>query len=585
MTIVGESGRPTRTRGGGRRARAAAPLVPIVVFAEVVLALGLLIWAVSGSRLGWVALIVAAGISLMVIPWRGGTSVSMSIARRLGFEWARIRRDPADLASAPFDIPTGASPRSGSRAGTDAPPIGARWAGDMLITALRIRPGTVGATRLVAGSATPDDTPGMQVPLDVLAECIDPFDIPLWSIDVVSHGSRIRGRGNAAATYLPVLGRLPVTAQRGVLVILRLDPRTCPEAIARRGGGAVGALRAATITTRRVARRLGEHGLDVAALTAAEMTTITNHLTAGHDLGEIVEDWAELRTPREHMRIAAVTPEALPEVAAGIWAWPTAATTLTIRLTHTADGALQVCGVVRLDDAAETDLPAGLQPLPGRQFDGLTVGLPVASPTRLHRRLPAAHGSRASVLLERMTLSAGGCGQLIGADDTGRAVALPLVGAGVAVVALSGTQTVVAQTILRTVAIGAPVRIHTDDPRRWLPLIEAVADTLMLNLADTDHLPSTGARVDLFDGVAPPADSPPIGLTRYVRTPDDDVDAGRIRSSADVIIRQNPLLPQQLSVSTAHTRIQLTLVATPAEWALIGAQPTGTTQLTGMAQR
>ncbi|MGC4932961.1 type VII secretion protein EccE [Gordonia sp. DT30] len=573
---ITSSGSPAsaRPRPAPRRATTTAPLVPALVLVEVLLALGLLIWALSGSPLGWLAPAVTAVVALTVLPLRNGTSPIRRLGRRLSFTWSRMTRRTTDLTPAPFDIParTDAGNRvaSGMPAAPPEPPIGARWAGEMLITALRVRPGTPSVTRLFRDAAVPADTPGTCVPLEILAECIDPFDIPLSSIDVVSHGSRIRGRSRPAATYLRTLGRLPAIAQRTVVVILRLDPRDCPDAVARRGGGAVGALRAATVSTRRVARRLSEHGLEVAALSAAEMTAVTDHLTAGHELGRLSEDWDGLRSPAGRMRLATIDPEMLPEVVHGIWTHP-AATTLAIRLAHTVDGRLRVSGLIRLDDAgAEVDGYPGTTPLRGRQFEALTTGLPVASPVRRARRLPGLEGAAAHGVLARLTLPAGGCGQLIGADRSGTAVALPLVGPGIDLVALRATPAAIAQTVLRTVAIGTPVTIHTDNPQRWRALVGAVADAPALDLAAPGAAPRGGLHVDLYDGITPPPGSPPSGCTRFVVSSDHPATRD-VGGAATITITQNPQAPQRLSVIMPRSRIEVTMVALPEEWALTGA--------------
>ncbi|WHU48757.1 type VII secretion protein EccE [Gordonia sp. L191] len=553
---------------------AGTPLVRGVVLVEVLLALGLTIWAVGGAHLGVAALAIAAAVALLMIPWREHTSPLQRIGRRCAFGWARVRRRTDEVTPAPFDIPTRAVVRSRG-ADVEEPPIGARWAGDTLITALRVRPGTPVLTRLGVPGSDRSDAADAHVPLDVLVECIDPFDIPLASIDVVSQGTRIRGRGTAASTYLRTLGRLTATAHRNVFVILRLDPRDCPDAVARRGGGAEGALRAATITTKRVARRLTERGLTVAALSAAEMTAVTDHLAAGHELDELTEEWDGLRSSRLSTRSLAVDPDELPRVAADIWAQPSAATTLTVRLGRGTDGRLRVAALVRLDggpadggpngSGPNSGDPTGTVPLRGRQFDAFTTSLPVASPPRLARALPAAEGARATRLVEHLALPAGGCGQLLGADPSGHAVAVPLVGPGIEMVILSGTYAMIAQTVLRTVAIGAPVVLHTSAPQRWHHLVAAVADPPMLHIALSDNAPR-GMRVDLYDGVDPPAGPPPPGTTRFV------IDDGtrRLGSVATISLIQNPHVPQQISVLTPNSRTTVTMVALPEEWAMIG---------------
>lgn len=548
------------------------PIPTTVVVVEVLLFVGLVVWAASGSRWGWVALAIVAVVCLTVVPWRDGISPMSRLGRRISFTWTRARRRSTDLIPAPFDIPPARQTAAGAGCAPDAEtPIGARWVGHTLITAIRVHPCGPDTTFLTPDSATPRDPWGQQIPLEVLAECIDPYDIPLASIDIVGHGGRAWGADRAAAAYRATLGPLPATALRTTLVILRLDPRDCPDAIARRGGGAVGALRAATITTRRVIARLAEQGLAVSALSAAEISSVTDQLTGGCSPDEVTEAWNGVSSMRLHMCVAAVEPTTLVEVATRVWAMPAAATTLTIRLSRNAAGGLRVAGLVRLDDhRGGPDLPRahrhrGLRPLPGNQFDAFTAGVPMASSSRLHRLLPALEGADAQAALSRMQIPAAGCGQLVGADRSGRAVAVPLAGPGIGTVAVSGDRTLLAQTVLRTVATGIPVIVRAADPLRWRGLVEAVAAPHLLTFADHRVSAGSGLRVEVFDGVNTPACAPDPGCTRFVVMADADVAAA---ARADVALIQNPTAPQRVSVLTGRHRTEVTMVATAAEQAL-----------------
>ena len=61
-------------------------------------------------------------------------------------------------------------------------------------------------TYLTPAGAAVNDPTGQVVPLDALAECINPFDIRLDSIEVISHGVRSWGGGTIAQTYHRTLG-------------------------------------------------------------------------------------------------------------------------------------------------------------------------------------------------------------------------------------------------------------------------------------------------------------------------------------------------------------------------------------------
>ncbi|GAC52973.1 type VII secretion protein EccE [Gordonia amicalis] len=548
---------------------------------EVIVALGLVVWALSGSVWGSAALIVAVVVAAGLVSV-GGRSLFGRVGARMSFSWLRMRRSPADLNPAPFDVPlSGSSTRPSARRSSAPTTIGARWVGDTLVTVVRVDPGGPGVTYLTPGNSTLADETGQLVPLDVLAECIDRYDIALSSIEVISHGVRVWGSGVAPATYDRTLGPLSATAQRSVFVVLRLDPLECPDAVARRGGGATGALRTATVTTRRVAKRLAEHGLTTTILSAAQITSVTTQLTEGAGIDSLVEEWESVGVSGLRIRSAAVDPEALPAVVRDVWVNSAVSTTLTIRLRHIAADRrhrngrreVEVSAFVRFNEFPDArrsvpSWPAGLQPLDGRQFDALAVSLPIATPTRLDRALPTLTGDAAQAFLGSVRLPAGGCGQLIGADHAGCAVATRLVGPGIAAVSVAAGIHVVAQMALRAVAVGASVRVHTDRPHRWTPLVTAVADPSALSLAGDRTPARPGPALVIVDGVSPP--SPQPDTTRMiVSAPGVDDPAG----GHTVALMQNPRAPQDLSLDTGGEPILVTMVATPDEWNLIGGYP------------
>ncbi|MCR5976983.1 type VII secretion protein EccE [Gordonia jinghuaiqii] len=553
-----------------------------LVVIEVILAAGLVIWTLSGSVWGSSALVAAVIAAAGLVRVRGRQSLFGRLAGRLSFSWSRIRRDAADLSPAPFDIPL-ATPGAHTAAQRSSAPttIGARWVGDTLVTVVRIDPGGPAVTYLTPGNSTLADPAGQVVPLDTLAACINPYDIRLSSIEVISHGVRVWGSGVAPATYDRTLGPLSATAQRSVFVVLRLNPLDCADAVARRGGGAAGALRTATVTTRRVAKRLAESGLSTTILSAGQITAIGTQLTEGASLDSLTEEWGSVGVAGLRMRSAAVEPDALGAVLRDIWVNPAVSTTVTVRLRHVPaerrrrDGrsTVEVSGVVRFNEfpaahRALSSWPAGLKPLDGCQFDALAVGLPIATPTRLDRNLPALTGSDADEFLASVRLPAGGCGQLIGADHAGRAVATRLLGPGISTVSVAAGIHVVAQIALRAVAIGAAVRVHTDRPHRWTPVVAAIGDPGALSLA-ADRTPTRpGPALVIVDGVAPPP--PQADTTRLIVVAPGlgDPDGG-----STVALRQNPRAPQDISLDAGGQTILVTMVATPDEWNLIGGYP------------
>ncbi|MGV9857172.1 type VII secretion protein EccE [Gordonia sp. NPDC003425] len=550
------------------------PGLATLVGVQVLLALGMIIWIASGSPWGWIALLTALLIALAFIPLGERASAAAAGTRRIGFAWSRMRRRSAELTPAPFDIPITRPPARGARTAQDpGGHVGARWAGGTLITVLRVSPAAPAPTHLTPHGGIPGTDEGQLIPLTALAMCIDPFDIPLASIDVITRGVRLGGTGRVAAAYDRTLGPLPATAHRSVYVVLRLDPTDCADAVARRGGGATGALRTATITTRRVARRLTETGLQAVPLNAAEITSVTTQLTEGAALESTSEEWQGVHAGRVRIRTAAIEPADLGRVLSTAWVNQALSTTTALRLANGPDGRLRVSALLRvaeLPDAgrAITAWPRGAWPVDGRQFDALTATIPTAASARLFRHLPATSGGAAYDLLAAIALPAAGCGQLVGADHLGRAVAIPLYGPDVADVAVIGGHRLATLLTARIVATGAAVVVHTTRPDRWARLAESVGDPRQFSVHQRHPGAAGHFGVEVYDGVAPhPA---PAGTTRLFLT---QTDAPEV-ASATIVLMQDPRSPQDITVTTPDDRFRVTMVATDEEWTLIGSGPT-----------
>ncbi|UEA58426.1 type VII secretion protein EccE [Gordonia otitidis] len=555
--------------GTKHRTPARLPGLATLVGIEVLLAVGLVGWWFSGARSGIAALGVAVLAALTLIPIAGRTSLAGRLIRRGGFLVSRARRRSAGSAPAPFDVPTsgrhhGRSPTSHAETGV----VGVRWTGEMLITVLRVSPARSAPTFLSPFGSETTDPP---LPLTTLAECIDPYDIPLASIDIVVQGIRVGGAGPAAAIYERTLGPLPATTHRDTLVILRLDPRRCPNAIARRGGGATGALRTATITTQRVARRLRECDLAATPLDAVGIDAVTTRLMQGARLDATHEDWSHVSAGRVRFRTASLDPRKLSRALERQWGGTPLSTTLTLSLSHGPAGDLEVRALVRVDELPDagrvaTAWPHGAEPLDGRQFDALAASLPTTGANRIHRHLPVAAGTEAFALLDTLRVESGGCGQLIGADHTGRAVTARLFGTDVPEVALIGTTALATQVVLRIVATGGRVALHTSRPDRWHHLVDAIGDRHVLGFADNRSGRDIDARVQLFDSVAPCAVAD--GVTRILVVPQDQ-EVDDVRTGA-IVLRQHRTWAHQLTLETSRDRVGVTMVSTPEESGFIG---------------
>lgn len=519
----------------------------ILVAIELLIA-GALVLSYDTGPLWWAALTVAVLVSVLLVALPGRMSGAQRLRLRLGL-WRRqlmggAESDGVRSDQSPFDIPV-----------PESTPIGARWDGTSLVTVVRIDTPAPTLSFLDPGGCSG----GSSVPLAALADSVKQFDIALESIDVISHGIRTHGTGHVAQVYRRTLGPLPATAYRSVLVVLRLDPTQCPDAVARRGGGSEGALRTAIVATRRVANRIAERGLAVSTLTAAQITAATTQLAHGADTGDVHEDWNAVTTDRLRMRTYAIEPDHLDIALGSVWAVPSLSTTLTLRLSSTTTDAISLRALVRFNTLGD-DEPAvdGLTELVGRQRAALAASLPVGAAAKL---TPVGERSFSPESLAALRLSAAGCGQLIGADPSGRAVAVDLLGGTPHKVAITGGLHLAQQVLLRAIAVGARVLVYSDQPAAWQQFVNAVGDPGLLMLVGGRVAPGHFT-VAVFHGMTPVAVDAPTIITV--------VPSGVSTEHADIRLEQNYAAPQDIWIGTPTGSTMVTMVATPDEIGFIG---------------
>jgi hypothetical protein len=207
----------------------------------------------------------------------------------------------------------------------------------------------------------------------------------------------------------------------------------------------------------------------------------------------------------------------------------------------------------------------GLIHLRRLQFSALACSLPIPPPTR-----PVGHwayGHRDSELRE-LAVPASGCGQVIGADDRGRAVALPLFGSQINRVEICGTLHLAQQAVLRSLALGARVLVHSRRPGLWRDMVEVVGHQDLLWVADFNRraLQAGSDRnytVEMFDGVA----EEPVraGVTSMVVSPPNTP----ATHTADVALELISLDHDIVKVSTRAGSAIVTMVATDEEMSYI----------------
>ncbi|MEV3963169.1 type VII secretion protein EccE [Nocardia sp. NPDC050193] len=541
-------------------------VVPGILFAAFIAWLVLAFSDSAWYSLGAGAATAVAGLT----PIGGRTAVARiagAVARR-----GKVTAERLDRAAA-FDVPL---PEGGGH--------GVRWDGDLLLTMLRIDPPPDTLTLLRPGSLSTEQL----LPLPEIARCLDQFDLTLAGIDVVSTGARTAGTGIAAHLYDRILGPLPAIAHRTCWLVLRLDPLANAEAVDNRGGGGTGALRAAIIATRRVANRLAAHDIAASVLTATEMNTAVRELTHGFSVDQLTESPKWLDAQGRYLAQYQIGADMVgPRGLADIWAVPSLSTTVTLRLRpgigrndpHTELAETVVLNaVVRFDTVEPPEQPPlpGLRQLYGNQLRILLDTLPVGYTGHWGRDV-AYRGTLAA--LAEFTVPTAGCGQLIGADDRGQGIAVPLIGEGTRQLEVIGTLDLAQQVILRATGLGAHAIVHTSRPEAWQTLVRNLDAPQILTIAPraagasyhppgppplpTAPYPSTTVLV--FDGVDPVSHAGGATIV-HVRQPHDP--PGSI--DADVSLIQDPDAPNRVTVRTPAVTTTVNMVTTQEEMHYIG---------------
>ncbi|WP_405133472.1 type VII secretion protein EccE [Nocardia sp. NBC_01388] len=525
----------------------------------------------------WWAIALAGALPVLIglAPVRG-KAIGLRLGSWVAFRWRQFGNRTVD-ESTQFDVPL---PDGGS--------YGLRWDGTLLTTMLRIDTPPDTLTLLRRGSLSTDQL----LPLAEIASCLRQYDVELDSADVISTGTRTAGTeavlsGYAASIaplgrlYDEILGPLPAIAHRTVWLVLRLNPLTNTKAVHNRGGGPEGALRAAIVATRRVANRLAARGITASVLTTSEMTAATRELTRGIPLNEFVETPKYLEHNGVHLTSFQVDPALFTaDGLASVWSVRSLATTVTVRLRPAPsttpdrqDEFIEVDARVRYDTPQSFDEPPvlGLRELPQRQLWSLTDTLAFGAQelqTRTHRGPVSA--------LADIAVPTAGCGQLIGADATGRGIAVPLIGNGSRRIDIISDLHLAQQVILRAIALGAGAVVHTARPWAWQSMVTNVGATHALSLASsvthssrnsvmTSRAPNPAATVIVFDGV--PSTTPPGSAT--VITLHESLPLN-YQPDSDVTIVQHPDAPHTVTVHTPARRTTAQLVTTPTEQHYIG---------------
>ncbi|WP_416063698.1 type VII secretion protein EccE [Rhodococcus indonesiensis] len=501
------------------------------------------------------ALVLAAALAAVavVVPVRGRDAVDW------WREWWRFRNRP--IRTAPVIVDVAAAGDGPVGVCWDGSAVGVCWDGSAVVAVVELVPAGGDLTRLTRDRADPL----RRLPLAAIAACLSRHDVELDGIDVVVHGSRVCDETAAGEAYGSLVGPLPAAATRTVWLALRFDALACPAAVARRGGGSEGAARAVRIAARRVVRALAEQRHAARILDAGEITRAVESVTGGADPLLLEEDRDAVRLPGGLSRAAVVEPGRLDRTTlTHLWSEPLSSATITVRLRPgTEPGTVRMGAVVR--GTSRSPEPSrrmpGTRRLWSRELDGLLASTPTAA-AGLEDLVPLRTVQLGDV--DALTLPVTGCGQVIGADESGAAVSARVTGPGVRSVYVAGELYLAQQLVFRSVAIGARVAIHTDRASAWRPLL-AAAGPDRLRLGD-----DRGVDTIVYDGVVPA--TVPAGTTAIHVHADPD---RWPRERPDVSILQPGAAGDRVVLTTGGRRMSLSLVSVGAEAAFIGRPRAG----------
>jgi type VII secretion protein EccE len=529
------------------------PLADLVLL-ETLVAAGI-VAAIRLGFVGWYGAVFGLAAALILLLRFRRMTLPQRAARRVNYLLHQRKRSGRTPIVDPFDAEV-----------SDGSQIGFRWDGKTLISVLQIEENPQAMTVMKPGMTVS----GEMLSIRLIADCLRQFDITLDSIDVITQGARSHGHSPIAAVYEAVLGPLPAIASRGLWIVVRFDPAHCADAVRRRGGGREGVLRTAATATRRVANRLIEAGFRPRVLTSVEIAQATNQLSDGVTLRNVDEMWLACKQGHFQLRTFLINPTLLTTAGVALlWTIPSYSTTVCISLRRDDKHDLvKVRGLARFDSYGRSEIYLrGVEELPGQQYSALIATLPVPQHNRSVGRWAL---SKAATPFEDLALSASGCGQVIGADSDGHAVALPLFGPLIQRVDICGGLHLAQQVLLRSLALGARVRVHSNRPAAWRDMVDQVGDRSLLWVADFGRgsIQAGSDRnysVEMFDGIA--AASVRVGVTTMVLQPAFTAPS----EGFDVALEVIDGAADTVKVSTRAGSAVVTMVATDEESRFIKA--------------
>ncbi|MFK0021938.1 type VII secretion protein EccE [Streptomyces sp. NPDC090798] len=382
-----------------------------IVLLEIAAAALLVGWIVGPFAL-MPAAVVAVALVLLAFVRRRGRSLPEWLATARALR-ARQRR----AASTP--IPPGTEPglapavecdpglRTSAYSAQDRRPVGVIGDGTFVTAVLQVE---ADATALRAERSR------QPLPLGLVRDTLDVDDIHLESAQIVLHTQpapalHLPQQSVAVSNYAPLQEQTGAPAVRITWIALKLDPELCPEAVAARGGGLVGAQKCVVRAADHLASRLTGAGFRTTVLNEEELTAAVATSACANPLVTAEAGRTDLparRTEesgrswrcdnRRHTtywvrrwpQLGGGGPS-LPQLVALLTAVPALATTFSLTLRRGERQEVSVCGHMRVTGRSDDELVAarrslehaarqagtGLARLDREQLPGVLATLPL----------------------------------------------------------------------------------------------------------------------------------------------------------------------------------------------------------------
>ncbi|MDX3756137.1 type VII secretion protein EccE [Streptomyces mirabilis] len=383
-----------------------------IVLLEIAAAALLVGWIVGPFAL-MPAAVVAVTLVLLAFVRRRGRSLPEWLATARALR-ARQRR----AASTP--IPPGTEPglapavecdpglRTSAYSARDRRPVGVIGDGTFVTAVLQVE---ADATALRAERSR------QPLPLRLVRDTLDVDDIRLESAQIVLHTQpapalHLPQQSVAVSNYAPLQEQTGAPAVRITWIALKLDPELCPEAVAARGGGLVGAQKCVVRAADHLASRLTGAGFRTTVLNEEELTAAVATSACANPLVTAEAGRTDLparRTEesgrswrcdnRRHTtywvrrwpQLGGGGGPSLPQLVALLTAVPALATTFSLTLRRGERQEVSLCGHMRVTGRSDDELVAarrslehaarqagtGLARLDREQLPGVLATLPL----------------------------------------------------------------------------------------------------------------------------------------------------------------------------------------------------------------